>query len=53
MGADVTDDQILEVMMEADHNQDNTLDIDEFVNLFTLGDRINFKPETRQTYNRI
>lgn len=53
MGADVQDQDILDVMLEADHNRNGTLDIDEFINLFTLGDRIKFTPKSRATYDKI
>lgn len=38
MGAKVSDDEIINIMLEADHDRNGELDIDEFVDLFTLGD---------------
>lgn len=43
IGADVTEDDIIELMTEIDVDRNGELDIDEFISLMTVGDQINFK----------
>jgi Ca2+-binding EF-hand superfamily protein len=38
MGAQVSDEEIVKMMAEADQDHNMKLDIDEFVNLLTMGD---------------
>ena len=43
LGADVTENDIIEMMTEIDVDRNGQLDIDEFISLMTVGDQINFQ----------
>ena len=40
MGANVTEEDVIGLMSEADQDKNGKLDIDEFVNIFTMGNQI-------------
>lgn len=42
LGADVTENDIIELMNEIDVDRNGEIDIDEFISLMTVGDQINF-----------
>ena len=42
LGADVTENYIIELMNEIDVDRNGEIDIDEFISLMTVGDQINF-----------
>jgi Ca2+-binding EF-hand superfamily protein len=42
LGADVTENDIIELMTEIDVDRNGEIDIDEFISLMTVGDQINF-----------
>lgn len=43
LGADVSENDIIELMTEIDVDRNGELDIDEFISLMTVGDQINFQ----------
>lgn len=54
MGADVTREEVISLFQEFDINQDLSLDIDEFVAIMSVGNKVNFiEAGNKQTYLKI
>ncbi len=43
MGAEVSMEELVELMNEIDVNRDGTLDIDEFISMMNMGDELQFR----------
>ena len=43
MGADISEDELANLMAEIDVDKNSFVDIDEFINLMTMGDQIQFE----------
>ena len=43
MGADITEDELAVLMAEIDVDKNQQIDIDEFIQLMTMGDQIDFQ----------
>jgi hypothetical protein len=54
MGADVSRQEVVTLFSEFDANQDMQIDIDEFVQFFSVGEQLTFQdPGNAATYNKI
>ena len=49
-GADVTLDEVCQLMAEIDIDRDGQLDIDEFISLMKQGDQLEFSSNSKSTY---
>ena len=48
LGAEVSIEELVELMNEIDVDRDGSLDIDEFIALMSLGDQVSFRSATSQ-----